>query len=293
MRQIVLSGYHPAVTLVYFLLVLLCTMCLMHPATLGLSLLGGLFLAGLCEGIRNLRRQFSYLLPLMGFTAIVNALLVREGETVWLRLFGRFPLTVESAVFGLAAGIMLSAVFLWFSAFNKIMSTGKLLFLFGGRTPHLALLLTMSLRFIPKLRRQWRQVAFAQAGIGRSLYGDSLRQRFENIAAILSVVLTWSLEQAADTADSMKSRGYGLPKPGSYVRYHLELQDISLLLFCLLCGTLITVGWSLGGISWSFYPTLSVDIKQSGLLLLSGYALLCSVPHFLQRKEARSWPSSK
>ena len=293
MKQIAFSGYHPAVTLVYFLLVLLCTMCLMHPAVLGLSLLGALCLAGLCKGARVVARQMVYLLPLIGFTAFANALLVREGETVWFRLFGRFPLTVESAIYGLAAGSMLAATFLWLSSFNKIMSTDKLLFLFAGRAPHLALLLTMSLGFLPKLRRQWRQVATAQAGVGRSLHHGSLGQRFENSAAILSVMLTWSLEQAADTADSMKSRGYGLPNPSSFSRYHLEQRDIALLLFSLLCGGLIAVGWRFSGLGWSFYPRFFVDIRQSNALLLTSYALLCAAPHFLQRKEARLWPSSK
>ena len=293
MKPTALSAYHPAVTMVYFVLVLLCTMCLMHPAALGLSLLGGLCFAGLCVGGTAMRRQLFYLLPLMGFTTIVNALLVREGETVWLRLFGRFPLTMESAVFGLAAGVMLASAFLWFSAFNKIMSTDKLLFLFGGRAPHLALLLTMSFGFIPELRRRWKQVALAQAGVGRSLHIGSLAQRFESGTAILSVMLTWSLEQAADTADSMKSRGYGLPNPSAYQRYSIEIRDIFLLFFLLACGGLVAVGWWMGGLVWSYFPGLSVDIKSGGILLLGGYAMLCAAPHFLQRKEARLWPSFK
>ena len=293
MKQLAFANYHPAIALAYFVLMLLCTMCLMHPATLALSLLGALCLAALCSGARTVGRQLRYLLPLMGFTALANILLVREGETVWLRLFGRIPLTVESAVYGLAAGVMLAAVFLWLSSLNKIMSTDKLLFLFGGRAPHLALLLTMSLGFLPKLRRQWTQVAAAQAGIGRSLQAGSLGQRFENGTAILSVMLTWSLEQAADTADSMKSRGYGLPNPSSFSRHQLEQQDITLLLFLLLCVGLLAAGWWQGGLQWAYYPRLSVDIKPNALFLLSGYVLLCAVPHFLQRKEARAWPSSK
>ena len=39
----------------------------------------------------------------------------------------------------------------------------------------------------------------------------SLLQRLKNAITILSIMVTWALENAIETADSMKSRGYGLP----------------------------------------------------------------------------------
>ena len=45
------SGYHPFVNLIYFLIVIGCTMFYMHPVFLGLSLVGSLLYSVYLKGI--------------------------------------------------------------------------------------------------------------------------------------------------------------------------------------------------------------------------------------------------
>ena len=49
------------------------------------------------------------------------------------------------------------------------------------------------------------------------LYAEKGRlQKLKSAVTVFSVMVTWSLENAVETADSMKSRGYGLPGRTGY-----------------------------------------------------------------------------
>ena len=66
-------------------------------------------------------------------------------------------------------------------------------------------------------------------------------QRGKNAAAVLSVTLSWALENAADTADSMKSRGYG-GKRSRYALYPFTALDGCLLAAVLIAGGALIAG---------------------------------------------------
>lgn len=104
---------------------------------------------------------------------------------------------------------MLAAVVLWFSCWNTVMTSDKLMHLFGRVVPALSLLLSMTLRFVPRFQAKLREVTAARRGMG--LYAEKGRlQKLKSAVTVFSVMVTWSLENAVETADSMKSRGYGL-----------------------------------------------------------------------------------
>jgi hypothetical protein len=92
----------------------------------------------------------------------------------------------------------------------------------SGDYPALSLVLSMTLRFVPKFTSQIKVVSEAQRCVGRDVSEGSILQRARNGLTILSIMVTWSLENAIETADSMKSRGYGLP--GRTV-FHLPLRQ--------------------------------------------------------------------
>lgn len=92
---------HPSVNLLYFLLVLVCSVGCMHPACLGISLGGALACGLLFRGRRAVGRLLGLLGPVALLAAGGNLLLVRQGETVLARLPGGRPLTLESALYGL------------------------------------------------------------------------------------------------------------------------------------------------------------------------------------------------
>lgn len=56
---------------------------------------------------------------------------------------------------------------LWFSCFSQVMTTDQLVYLFGRIIPALALVLSMTLRFVPRFDRQLRKVSQAQQSLGQ------------------------------------------------------------------------------------------------------------------------------
>lgn len=69
-------------------------------------------------------------------------------------------------------------------------------------------------------------------------------------------MLTWSLENAIETADSMKSRGYGLPGRTAFSIYRFDSRDKAVLAWLVYCGFFLCCGAAAGGFAWRYYPTM-------------------------------------
>ena len=134
-------------------------------------------------------------------------------------------LTLESIIYGLVAAVMLAAVMMWFSCYTEVITSDKFVYLFGRVIPGLSLVLSMALRFVPKFKEQIGIVTEAQRCIGRDVSQGSLFRRTSIAVTILSIMVTWSLENAIETADSMKSRGYGLPGRTAFSIYSFDGRD--------------------------------------------------------------------
>ncbi len=91
-------------------------------------------------------------------------------------------------MYGLAAGGMLAAVLMYFSFLNEVMTSDKIIYLFGKTAPSLALILSMTLGFVPRIRRQFSKTADAQKCLNRGTGG-----KIKSSVNLLSAVITWSL----------------------------------------------------------------------------------------------------
>ncbi|MCQ4807343.1 energy-coupling factor transporter transmembrane protein EcfT [Intestinimonas massiliensis] len=286
----VFSSYHPAVNFLYFGLVLFFTMCFLHPACLLLSLAAALRYAVCLNGRRAVRRSLRYLLPAALLAALINPAFNHQGTTILTYLPSGNPLTLESIVYGLAAAALLSAVVTWFSCYTAVMTSDKFVYLFGRVIPALSLVLSMALRFVPRFQVQARAVSQAKRCVGRDVSDGSLLQRLRNGVTILSILLTWCLENALETADSMKSRGYGLPGRTAFSIYRLDDRDQAALWWLGALGGYILSMWGAGGFACRYFPTFRLAPRDgwslSGLL---AFGLLCLTPVIIDRREDRQW----
>lgn len=282
------AGCHPAVNFVYFSLTAVFSVCLMHPVSLVLSLSGAVCYSILLRGKKAWTKSWRFLLPVVLLAAVLNPAFSHQGATVLLYLPTGNPLTLESILYGLAAAVLLAAVFLWFACWNDVLTSDKIVYLFGRAVPALSLLLSMTLRFVPRFRAQLHRVAQAQTCLrgGKTVQGG---QRLKNGVAILSVLVTWSLENAVETADSMKSRGYGLPGRTAFALYRLDRRDKGLLLWIALLGACLAAGWAMGGLTYDYYPVLTGAWSPFSLCLFLAEFLLFFTPVLLRGWEARQW----
>lgn len=287
------SRYHPLVNFLFFALVLAYSMVLMHPVCLAVSLLGALLYAGQLEGRRALARHLRVALPVLLLAALVNPAFNHAGVTILIYLPSGNPLTLESILYGLAAGTMLCAVVLWFVCFNRVITSDKFVYLFGRVIPALSLVLSMTLRFVPLFRRQLETVRQAQFCIGRDASTGSAWQRARKAVTIFSIMVTWALENAIETADSMKSRGYGLKGRTAFSIFRMEERDRYALLWLGFCGVYLTCGAMAGGLKWWYFPALTgVLIQPMTVSFYLVYLALCLTPVILDRREARMWRCS-
>ena len=158
------SQLHPAVNLLFFVLVLLITMLQLHPAFLLVSgLWAGLSLAAL-GGKSPL--GWRTLVGLMLLIALGNGLLNPAGETVLFTYLGGRTFTLESLAWGGSAAVLFGSVVTWFACFHRVMTGEKLMHLFGRFTPTLALLFCMVLRFVPEFSRQLRTLSQTRSSLG-------------------------------------------------------------------------------------------------------------------------------
>ena len=282
------SDCHPAVNFAYFALVLAFSMTLMHPVCLLISLTGACCYLVRLHGLRELGHSARWLVPMALLAALVNPAFVHQGVTILTYLPSGNPLTLESILYGLAAGTMLCAVVLWFMCFNRVITSDKFVYLFGRVIPALSLVLSMTLRFVPLFRRQLETVRQAQFCIGRDASTGSAWQRARKAVTIFSIMVTWALENAIETADSMKSRGYGLKGRTAFSIYRLDSRDRSLLLWLAFCGTYLLAAALSRGLFFQYYPMLGgAPLRPITVSFYAVYLLLCLTPALL------SWASQR
>lgn len=284
------SGFHPIISFLFFGLVLVFSMFVTHPVCILISLFSAVAYSVYLRGRKAVRFSLLGLLPLMLLTALINPAFNHAGQTILHYFSTGNPLTLESIVWGLAAGAILAAVVCWFSCYNIVMTSDKFIYLFGRVIPAMSLVLSMTLRFVPKFNAQIKVISNAQRCVGRDVSTGSLWQRMKNAFTILSIMLTWCLENAIETADSMYSRGYGLPGRTAFSIYRFDRRDHAALLFLCACGTWLIVGWVRGGLHWRYFPAIKgVGAQIYPVSLFAVYAVLCLMPLIIDLAADRKW----
>ena len=147
----------------------------------------------------------------------------------------------------------------------------------------------MTLRFVPRFKAQLDTVKEAQASIGRDPGEGSVLQRLKKAVTVLSIMVTWSLENAIETADSMRCRGYGLPGRTAFSIYRLDSRDKLALGWLLLCGLYLCGGWAAGQFAWRYYPTIKGAVGLLPFSFQAVYLALSFTPVFLDLREDAKW----
>jgi len=282
--------YHPIVNLTYFVFVIGFSCFFMHPVCLCISLLSGFTYSVMLKGKKAIKTNLIYMVPMLIFMALINPVFNHEGITVLLYLPGGNPLTAESIIYGRCAAAMIVSVICHFSCYNQVMTSDKFIYLFGKIIPAMSLIISMTLGFVPKFATQLKVVTNTQKCMGRDVSNGSIVKRAKNGLNILSIMTTWSLENAIETADSMKSRGYGLPGRTSFSIFNFDKRDKKALICILLLGIYTLAGELMGAMYYSFFPRLqAVKVSPFGISVFLAYLLLCVYPVIIELCEVRRW----
>ncbi len=284
------SNFHPFNNFLYFALVIGFSLALYHPLAQVISLICACIYVISIESKKSVLFIFKYCLPMVILTTFINPAFNHEGTTILLYFSNGNPLTFESILYGISAGSMLVTVLLWFSSFNRVMTSDKFIYLFGKLIPALSLVLSMSLRFVPKFKSQMATVTEAQRSIGRDVSSGSLFSRTKTAILIFSIMITWSLENAIETADSMKSRGYGLKGRTAFSIYHFDERDKYTLAWLCFCGLFLLIGTILNAFGFRYFPNIRyAALDRTTIPFYCVYFALCITPVVLNIKEDKKW----
>ena len=284
------SDYHPFINLLYFSLVIGFSLVLTHPLAQVISLCCAVIYAVSINGKKSVLFLLKYCLPMVVITAFVNPAFNHEGKTMLLYFPNGNPLTLESILYGFSAGAMIITLIMWFSSFSRVMTTDKFIYLFGKVIPALSLVLSMSLRFVPKFKSQMMIVTDAQRSIGRDVSNGSIWGRTKTAIHIFSIMITWSLENAIETADSMKSRGYGLKGRTAFSIYHFQERDKYALIWLSFCGLFLVAGTILDAFGFRYFPDIRyAAFDMTTIPFYCVFTALSITPVILNYKEEKKW----
>ena len=286
------AGYHPAVNFIFFVFAIGITMFSMDPLFLAVTLAASWSWSILLSGRRAIRFNLLITVPILLITSVINTLFNHNGATVLFWLFGN-RITLEAFLFGLAGAVMLSAVIVWFTSFNVVMTSDKFIYLFGKAAPVLALTLSMIFRFIPLLKSRYKEISMGQRCMGRHTE-TKLLSRVRQTVKEVSILISWSLESSIETSDSMEARGYGLKGRTSFHLFKFTARDGRLLAWMAGLGLAAAAGCFLGASGMDYYPTIVFhEFTLLKAVSLVCYSLLLATPLIIDILGEKKWQRLK
>lgn len=277
------ADFNPFLQLIYFASAAGIVMFSRNPVIAAVA-----FSASLAVRIAKRRGGTALSAAIVIASAVINALFSHNGKTV-LFFMNDTPVTLEALLYGAAAGAAIAAVLNISRTFAEVMTSDRLLYIFGRLSPKTALMLSLTLRYIPLLSRRTREVREAQAVMGG--HGDgSLPDRIRGGARVFSIMLTWALENGVTTADSMTARGFGVARRTYFSPFRFRRADVPVLAAMLALAALTAVPAASGTLDFGFYPSLSaIPASAAALTAYAAYAALILIPLAADTVEVIKW----
>lgn len=192
-------------------------------------------------------------------------------------------ITLEALLYGLQIGFTAITVIMFFSCVFAVFSSDKIVYLFGRISPKLSLFLSIILRMVPRIKQYGRRINTAQKGIGKSPSQGNLWRRFVNSMRLISILITWTLENFVESSDSMKCRGYSLKGRTSFSIYRFDNRDRSFVIAIFLLLIITVCGWALDQTSIHYNPQIIMTgITFMSYIFYAAYGILLLLPMILQ-----------
>ena len=287
MKNDAFSGFHPVVNFIFFVAALGLTMFIQQPVYLLISMISGCAYLLYLQGKKGFLRQVGYLVPILVMMAVMNPMFNHEGVTILWYLPNDNPITLEAICFGLASAVMMGASIVWFNCCNTVFTSDKIIYLFGRVIPALSLMISMTLRFVPRFKNFLQSVLRTQQAMHKP---ENTKEKLQQALSAFSATVSWAMEQSIVSADSMKSRGYGGLGRTAFSIYIFEKRDgIAVALLALLC-TGAALPHILGLMGWTYYPSLSGTLLGPvQIMAYLCYGGMCNLPLMINLMEDRKW----
>ncbi len=283
------SEFHPIINLSYFLAVIISTMLFFDVYFLPISFVAAFSYALFIGGGKFIKMFLIFVPPIVLLSTVINMYTNQAGDTVLFQI-GYRVFTWEAMTYGLMNALMFTTIIIWFYTYNAVVTSDKFLYVFGKIIPTLALVFSMVLRFVPLFTKRAKLIATGQKCIGKDIGTGTKKEKTRHGIKILSIMVSWSLENSIDTSDSMKARGYGLKGRTSYNNFTFSSRDLQ---YGIIVGTVTLITfWGIPnmGTYTFYYPYIEV-IYESPIwyLVYTCSAILCFLPLLINLGESIRW----
>ena len=248
------DAVHAAVPATLLAGVVVLTMLAVQPALTTLSLAGALAFSLVARGARRTARGLVWQLPLLALVCLLNPFFSASGSTLLFKL-GPRSVYLESLAYGATMGALMVAVVLWFEGAAAVLARDRLLALAPRRARALPLVTGMVAQLVPQLLRRSHDVRASLAACTAAGPRPAARDALTRTSSLL---LSWSLEESLERADSMRARGWESGRPRTAYRpERLRRRDVAALAgIAVLLALAVACAWALC-VQWRFYPRMS------------------------------------
>ncbi|MDO8537817.1 MAG: energy-coupling factor transporter transmembrane component T [archaeon] len=181
------------------------------------------------------------------------------------------PISIESIVFGLTMALRLIVIVSAFAVFTFAANPDQLLnSLAKTKIPFKFLLvLLLSMRFMPLLSNEAKNIKEAQQVRGISLENDSFIEKTKKSFYFLLPMLFVSMEKSVSLSESMESRAFGSQERSFFNPNKFKQKDLLLIIECVIFVLFCIFLVISKSIIFDFYPVLSsLSISSNQIILL-------------------------
>lgn len=289
-----LTVIHPAVYMVYYLILILFALFFNDPYYM-ISFLICIAVLMVLQGVNSqFKNTIKLFIPMSLLIIILNPLVSHNGVTE-IYLFGGYSITLEALVYGVIMSVSLLIILLLFASYNKVVSYQEMLYIFSKKFPNISLVIVMALRFIPLLNYRLGEVnkvsKFDHRNSG-SRKDETRVDKVKNTVQMLAVVVSWSLEESMLAAKSMKARGYGIAQRTSYLSFKFKKIDYYFTALVTILSAVCVVGILYGHGRMEIYPQLQFSFSENMMNIYYFSFLTLLLPLiYLELKERLIWHS--
>ncbi|MEG0894835.1 MAG: energy-coupling factor transporter transmembrane component T [Oscillospiraceae bacterium] len=254
--------YHPFINLLFFVSVIVFSILFNHPIFLIISYLCSFIYSVKLNGKKGFIFNVACILFIVIYPFIYSSY-CHFGITVLTTNFIENNITLESLIYGLVISIIVVSVIMWFSCINTVFSSDKIIYLFGKVSHNLSLYLAIILRTMPQIKDEFKKTANARKCIGKGIKQKNILKCIKNFANIISIVITWTIENFIEKANSMNNRGYKLKDKTTFSIYRFDNRDRSFIILMFFLLTIISVGIALEQTTILYNPQIIFVLPTS------------------------------
>ena len=276
------DSYHPMINFIYFAAAITCTVCFHHPVFLAISFACAFVYSVKLNGWKNLLLNLCLMVLAVAYTGWYSSY-NHFGVTNLIANYIGNQITLESVVYGAVQGVTAATVIMWLCCIFKLITADKVVYLFGRISPKLSLFLSILLRTVPRIKVRAKRIELSRQGIGRGIRQGNVWKRFLHLLSLISILITWTMEDFVESSNSMQSRGYSLRGRTAFSIYRFDNRDRGLVIAFFWCLTVVLMAVLFNQTTIHFDPVIIMNkITALSYGFYAVYAVFLLLPMVLQ-----------